>query len=221
MEILVTSAESRLGKIIAEGLGASHTVHPTDDPGRATGNIVSCDLGHDEATDALCGGIDTIVHVCDPEVGLSDGELGDYHSRKTYNLLTAASSAGVGHVVFVSSLCLFDSSDSEYEIDEQWAPPVTTDIVQLRYQIAEFVCREFARTNVFPVTCLRFGEVVTGEEAPDDCVTESQLVRAVSAAVEKMPAGWSVFHIVSGGPHFLTTKTTKGLGLELSGGGGA
>ena len=160
MNVLITSAGSRLGRLIAEGLGDSHTLRLTDDPGRASdSNVISCELGHDEVTDQLCKGIDTIVHVCEPE-GLSESVIVDYHSRKTYNLLMAASDIGVAHVVFVSSLRLFDGSEPEYEIDERWAPSATTNLESLRHHIGEFVCREFARANRYPVTCLRFGEVV-------------------------------------------------------------
>jgi nucleoside-diphosphate-sugar epimerase len=216
MNILVTSAESRLGKLIAEGLTHTHAVRQTDDPGVASGETIVCELGHDKATDALCEGIDTVIHVCDPSSDLSDGEVVDYHSRKTYNLLNAASDAGVSHLVYVSSLSLFDSADADYEIDEQWAPPVTPDIEQLRYHIGEFVCREFARANVFPVTCMRFGEVVEGDPSNDQ-ITESGFIQAVNAAVTKRPAGWSVFHVVSAGQHFLTGKAVKILDLDLSG----
>lgn len=217
MNVLITSAGSRLGRLIAEGLGDSHTIRLMDDPGRAKGtNVTACDLGHDEATDQLCEEIDTIVHVCEPE-GLSESEVVDYHSRKTYNLLTAATDAGVGHVVFVSSLRLFDGSGPEYEIDERWAPSVTTDPESLRHHIGEFVCREFARANRFPVTCLRFGEVVAGDDNRDDAVTESALTKAVAAAVDKRPPGWSVFHVVSAGTRFLTGKVEEGLGIQLQG----
>ena len=219
MNVLITSAVSRLGRLIVEGLGDSHTLRLSDDPGRAkAADVVSCDLGHDETTDQLCEGIDTIVHVCEPE-GLSDGEVIDYHSRKTYNLLTAATGAGVGHVVLVSSLRLFDDSSAEYEIDEQWAPSVTSDLESLRHHIGEFVCREFARANCYPVTCLRFGEVVTGGDPPEDAVTAGVLVDAVSAAVERRPSGWSIFHVVSAGTHFLTGKAEERLGIQIQGRG--
>jgi nucleoside-diphosphate-sugar epimerase len=217
MNVLITSAGSQPGRLIAKRLGDAHTLRLTDDPGRASGsNVISCDLGHDEATDQICEGIDTIVHVCEPE-GLSESEIVDYHSRKTYNLLTAASDAGVGHVVFVSSLRLFDGSEPEYEIDERWAPSATTDLESLRHHIGEFVCREFARANRYPVTCLRFGEVVAGDDPPDDAVTERALVKAVAAAVDGRPSGWSVFHVVSAGTHFPTGKVEDGLGIQPHG----
>jgi nucleoside-diphosphate-sugar epimerase len=215
MNVLITSAGSESGRLLAESLSGSHKLRLTDEPGRAGEDVVACEFGHDEATDDLCEGINAIVHVCEPDSGLSDDEVVDTFSRKTYNLMTAAAAAGVEHVVYVSSLQLFSTSEPEYEIDEQWAPPVTTDIETLRHHIGEFVVREFARASVFPVTCLRFGKVVADDQVKPDCVTRTHFAQSVAAAIEKRPSGWSVFHVVSEGAHFKTKRAVDGLGLDF------
>jgi nucleoside-diphosphate-sugar epimerase len=221
MNVLITSAGSESGKLLAESLIEAHTLRLTDEPGRASRDVVACEFGHGEATDDLCDGINAIVYVCDPDSGLSDDEVVDTFSRKTYNLMTAAAAAGVEHVVYVSSLQLFTASKPEYEIDEQWAPPVTTDIETLRHHIGEFVVREFARANAFPVTCVRFGKVVADDQVEPDCVTRTHFAQSVAAAIDKRPSGWSVFHVVSEGAHFKTKRAVEGLGLELRTGEGS
>ncbi len=219
MNVLITSAASPIGSRIAEGLAAEHTLRLTDDLARANGSdVIACSLDHDEETDALCKDIDAIVHICERDLGLNESEIVDAHSRKTYNLLIAASEAGVAHVVLVSSLALFDRSEADYEIDEQWAPPVSPELSQLRHHIGEFVCREFARSHAFPVTCLRFGEVVGDNDVKDDCVSESDLMSVITAAIDKRPGGWSVVHVVSAGAHFPTKKAQKVLDIALAGG---
>ena len=217
MNILITSGMSETARLLAEGLRFAHTLRLTDEPEKSNGEVVACELGDDESTDQLCDGIETIVLVCEPG-DLSDSEVIDAHSRKVYNLLTAASESEVGHVIFVSSLKLFDDTPSQYEIDEQWAPSVTTDPDVLRYHVAEFVCREFARNHSFPVTCLRFGDVVDGEVGEDQVSAEA-MVGAVSAALDRRPAGWSVFHIVSEGTRFVTRRVEERLEFQPRGDG--
>lgn len=212
MRILVTSAGSETGRLIAEGLG-DHDLVLVDDPGRASGEAVASELGHDEETDGLCKGVEAIVLVCEPE-GLSDSEAVDHHSRKVYNLLTAASEAGVEQVVLVSSLQLFAASEPDYEIDERWAPPVTPDVGTLRYHIVEFVCREFARANRLDVTCLRMGSLTRAADAREGEVTAADAVRAVKAALDERPTGWTVVHVVAAGGQFVSDQAEKVLGFQ-------
>ena len=215
MNVLITSSASEMGQLISGALASDHTICLTDGPGESGPNTIACDLGHDEETDRLCDGIDTIVLVCEPE-GLSDSEVIDHHSRKVYNLLTAAIESSVDHVVLVSSLRLFDAANPDHEIDEQWAPPVTPEPDILRFHVAEFVCREFARANRFPITCLRFGEVAQAD-AGDNQVTKEAVCKAVSAAIDHRRPGWSVYHVVSAGTHFLTRRVEEALEIQPRG----
>jgi hypothetical protein len=67
MNVLITSAGSESGRLLAESLSGSHKLRLTDEPGRAGEDVVACEFGHDEATDDLCEGINAIVHVCEPD----------------------------------------------------------------------------------------------------------------------------------------------------------
>jgi len=210
MRVLVTSGASSTAELIAKGLSGAHEVHSTEMPGKSAGtSIVGCELGHDEETDRLCDGVETVVIVCEPG-DLPETEVVDFHSRRLYNLLTAAANQGVKHVVLISSLRLFESVPDEYEIDEHWAPSLTPEPDSLKYHVAEFVCREFERARTFPVTCLRLGEIVC-EIPGENEVTEAAVVQTVLAAINKRPGLWSVFHVVSEGTRFITGRVEKAL----------
>jgi nucleoside-diphosphate-sugar epimerase len=215
MNVLITSGASEVSQLIAGALGADHDVRVTELPDRSGPGMVACDLGHEEETGQLCDGIDAIVLVCEAE-GLSDSETVDFHSRKMYNLLSAASEGSVKRVVLLSSLRLFEAASPEFEIDEQWAPSVTPDPDILRYHIAEFVCREFARAHQLGVTCLRVGDRVNHDPS-DDQVLDSALVEAVSAGIQRTEPGWSVFHVVSSGTRFVTERIEKVLNVSPRG----
>ena len=99
--MLITSAASPLAHHLARGLYAAHDVRLTDiRDARGPWPFVRCDLGHDEATDRLVAGVDVLIHLALPPPEFADGtetaanELIDYRTRRTYNLLLAASEAG-------------------------------------------------------------------------------------------------------------------------------
>lgn len=212
MNVLVTCSGSDHGQSIATGLKV-HTVRLTDRTAGAGGSdVIVCDLGHDEATDRLCNGIDAIVLV-NASNELTDSEVIDAHSRQIYNLLTAAVEAGVKHVVMISSLSLFDAVDPAYAVDEAWGPTVTTDPDVLRHHVAEFVCREFARAGALDVTCLRVGSTVESDPGESEA-TVSALVDAVNASLKKCGSGWSVYHLVSAGDRFSTKRVEEALNVE-------
>ena len=64
MNILITSAASDLAQELASALSGEHQIRLTDLIDVQTDlEFVRSDLGHDEATNKLVQGIDTIVHV--------------------------------------------------------------------------------------------------------------------------------------------------------------
>lgn len=119
MRVLVTSAASRIGCCLADGLGATHEVRRTDLPGRAGADAISCDLGHDEATDELVVGLDAIVHVGYAGQQGDDVERIDYHTRRTYNLLHAAAEAGLRRLVYISTLRLLEPYEENLTVTER------------------------------------------------------------------------------------------------------
>ena len=67
MNILITSAGSELARNVAEALAEAHTLRLTElqPVENIVGTFVQSDLGHDEATNELVRGIDTIIHIAE------------------------------------------------------------------------------------------------------------------------------------------------------------
>ena len=102
MNVLITSATSATAQIVAGALAGTHTLRLTDlsrnsgaSAGGAGGEIVACDLNHEKPTDELVAGIDAIVNIGYQGQAGEATHLVDYHTRCMYNLLQAASDAGV------------------------------------------------------------------------------------------------------------------------------
>ena len=209
MNILITAAGSELAGNVAEALTEEHTLrltelHPVEN---SVGTFVQSELGHDESTDALVRGIDTIIHIaevppqCLAKADQPDNYAIDYQTRCTYNLLMAASAEGVKHVIYASTLCLFEQHGEDWTVTESWRPRPAVDSFVLSKHLGEFTCREFARERKLDVTCLRLGNLVTAETAAGTefdamWLEMSDAVAAFRAALDSS-APWRIFHIQS------------------------
>lgn len=209
MNILITAAGSELAGNVAEALTETHTLrltelHPVEN---TVGTFVQSELGHDEATDELVRDIDTIIHIaevpshCLSKADQPDNYAIDYQTRCTYNLLMAASAEGVKHVIYASTLRLFEQHGEDWTVTESWRPRPTVDSFVLSKHLGEFTCREFARERKLNVTCLRLGNLVTAETAAtaDFDAMWLEMDDAVAAFERALNAGspWQIFHIQS------------------------
>src|SRR3989304_5188675 len=106
VKVLITSATSGLGAIVAEALGKKHDVVLTDvsRSKRTTRGFKSHELGHDPSTDDLVRGLGAIVHVGYGGHEMEATPLLDYLTRCTYNPLTACLNTGVKRFVYLHSL---------------------------------------------------------------------------------------------------------------------
>ena len=158
-------------------------------------DFVRCELGHDGETESLVDGMDAIVHVAElTDDRRSDEREIDFQTRCTYNLMVAAREKNVRHVVYLSSLSLFETCDPNWNVTEQWAPRPSTDAAPLGKYLGEFTCREFAREHSVRVTCLRLGEV--GGDG-DAALSVKDAVRAIASALTKEGPLWRVLHVQS------------------------
>lgn len=209
MNILITSAGSELARNVAGALAEAHTLrltelHPVEN---IVGDFLQSELGHDEATNELVRGIDTIIHIAEVPSNLlagadqPDNYAIDYQTRCTYNLLMAASEEGVKRFIYASTLRLFEQHGEDWTVTESWRPRPSVDSFVLSKHLGEFTCREFAREGKINVTCLRLGNLVTAEIAAateydsmwlemNDAVTAFQ--RALTS-----PSQWDIYHIQS------------------------
>ena len=135
MAVLLTEAASPLGRALAAQLGPD--VRLTDRPGVADNStVIESTFGPDDATDALVEGVDVLVHLTgaasstatgvtdtewvdacirvgrlslspSPRPPLAPSHLTPRVTQDTYNLLRAASRAGVRKVVLVTTLDVF------------------------------------------------------------------------------------------------------------------
>jgi len=214
MNILITSAASDLAQRLASALSGEHQIRLTDLVDVETDlEFVRSDLGHDEATNKLVQGVDTIVHVAQlPSSVLAASSQPEntviiYQTRWTYNLLMAAVEEGVSRAIYASTLHLFDSHDEDWTVTEVWRPRPSTDASILSKYLGEFTCREFAREGHMNIACLRLGTLVTAEAAANQPFDSTWLeindaVHAFECALNT--AGerrWEIYHIQSEFPN--------------------
>lgn len=210
MNLLITGAASDLGRALAQSLKTDHALRLTDHEAFDTDlDFVRSDLGHEEDTDALVAGIETIVHCPRPDGDDAAAWL-DLGARRTYNLLTAALDAGVRRVFYISTLDLFLPYDEDMAVDENWRPRPTTEPRLLGLHIGEFVAKEFAHDGALPVACLRLGRLVERPSAPTDLAL-ADAAAAIAACLERFGGeaapdrrggrrAWGVFHLQATGP---------------------
>ena len=208
MNILITQGKSSLAAALASRLSASHTVRLTDVDGSAgDAAITPCDLGHDSATDDLVSGIDAIIHIGYNAVDSGDpSELIDYHTRCTYNLLTAASEHRRRTIcIYLSTLRLLEDYEENLTVTEKWRSlPPSEDPLLLACHLGEIVCKEFARDSLIDVVTLRLGfPLICGDRqaAVDSGESAAVSIEDVITAVEKSLtadiARWQDIHVQS------------------------
>lgn len=228
MNVLITAGASLLAQDLADTLSQEHDVRLTDVVDVQTRwPFVRCDLGHDATTDTLVAGIDALIHLAalppeqiDGSVESANRQL-DFHTRCTYNLLQAASEAGVSRCIYASKLSVFANCEDDWAINEKWRPRPSTDPQVLAPHLGEFVCREFAREGRIAITCLRLGQMEqTGVETapPGDqtWLARPDAVQAFQRALAAPPKAWAIYHIQSefSGARFTTVKARDELGFS-------
>jgi nucleoside-diphosphate-sugar epimerase len=226
MKLLITPACPPLARLLVQGLAGAHLLRladrrpPTYPLPEKNVEFALAELGADASTNLLVRGVDAIVHVAEPLADEPPVEYLDTMTRRTYNLLTAASAEGVHRVVYLSSLRLMAAYGPHMIVTERWRPRPTTDMGVLGKHLGEMVCREFAREFKLNVTVLRLGEVVedgrvaerhepdadgaasgTGDEEPavlpPAAIAGPDVVQAVSLALTSNLGRWNVIHVQS------------------------
>lgn len=216
--ILLTAAETGLGRALAASLGTGYHIRTVGEP-----------LFRDETgrLDRLFDGVNAIVHAAQPDEDTNGSERLDRQVRGTYDLLTVAAPKGVELVVYLSSLQIMAGYDPVFQVAEDWRPVPTSDAGQLAHYLAECVCREFAREGKLRAVVLRLGEVLRGDAVRGRAgdlpwVDQADAVEAVRLALEGHFAGgaglrtWNVLHVAADVPggRFPVTRAKRVLGYR-------
>lgn len=193
MRILITGADTPLGRLLAHRLGSHELRLASSDT----------DFRTPEVAEPLVEGIDAVAHLAvypraNPASPAEEKALLDHAARGTYVLQQAALKAGVERIVLASRLELLTSYPAELVIDETWQPQPEANAASLAPYMAELTLREFARAEAISAVCLRLGPLE--EEAPwtaPETATEA-LERALTM---ELPAGyrWRLYHVDSSG----------------------
>ena len=176
MNVLITGAESRLGKAIAEVLAPDHRLrlwssnsHPPEDPGESAEWFAGDMRDPDTAWNAMRG-IRAVIHTGEAPTDLPENDLAkeqellDLATRGTHVLFQAGVAAGVKKFVYGSTLKVFESYPDDVYISEMWKPEPSPEMFEMTRYLGEFVCREFARDNLITATTLRLGKLVSEDE---------------------------------------------------------
>lgn len=196
MTVLLTEAGSPLGLALAAQLGSDVRLTDRPDAAQKAASSTLCSFLPDEATDALVEGVDTLVHLTDAVArsctDVTDTTWLDGCIRDTYNLLRAASRAGVKKCVLVSTLDVFLPYPADIDCLQEggntwpgWKPLPSCDPEILGPHMAEFVAREFAHAGALRIANIRLGTLDT-PDARFSCST-AEAVEAICGAVAETP----------------------------------
>lgn len=196
MYILVTNADNPFAGAVADRLAEHHAVRRIgwEEP-----------LEADAATDRLVAGIDAVIHFGYPRAHGQANELIDHATRRTYNLLLAAATAGVERCVYVGTLRLLEALPAHFAVTEQWrSRPPSDDPALLACHLGEMVAKECARDRLMRVLTLRIGfpqvpgdrTALSSEHGPA-AVAASDAAEAIARALQADLAQWQEVHVQS------------------------
>ncbi len=225
MNLLINGSPTSVGSaVVAELADSGHDLRLTSMAPYELQDVVVCALEDDDATDELVSGIDAIINVgYQDEVEMPVSFHLDYYTRRTYNLLWAASNAGVKRVVNLSTLRLMEEYEENLVVTELWrSKPLASDINLLCAHLVEIICKEYARDQKFEVVNLRLGWPLVpggrddiGIDTETSALCSEDLGRAVLAALESDVEPWQDIHIQSTVPNqrYTTAKAAATLGF--------
>jgi nucleoside-diphosphate-sugar epimerase len=198
-----------MGAMLCRRLATRHEVIPIGTAGKSDHELGSSgayrptDLNQPPAAADGIRGADIIVHAQPHDPAIGDGAAGEAQlleriSRGTYVLAQAAVEAGIGRLILISQISLFDTVSVDFVVTADWQPRPAPQATSLAPYMAELVCREIARVGLIEAVALRMGELdEVGGTSADDAVA------AVEEALAADPASggylWSQRHVVSGG----------------------
>jgi NAD+ dependent glucose-6-phosphate dehydrogenase len=203
--VLITGAAGRIGRILAERLGARydlrlmyHRTVPSEPP---IADWVQVDSADVEAVAAALAGIDAVVHLAgDADVDASWESVLENNIVATYTVFEAARRAGVRRIVFASTNHVMGMADRDRRWPISADQPVRPDsLYGVSKAFGEALGRFWYDQHGIGVVCLRIGWVLPEPHdgiarwmwlSPRDC---AQIVACSLDA----PVGFGIFAAVS------------------------
>ncbi|MBM3214512.1 NAD-dependent epimerase/dehydratase family protein [Candidatus Poribacteria bacterium] len=151
MKVLVTGGAGYVGTILRPFLEAEHDCTYFDTRpalGAETRTIIG-DITNEADVAHACAGQDAVIQLV-----MANPNVKEDLVRRSYNvhvqgmhvLLAKAVEAGVGRVIYASSMSVYARCGSVYH-DSEDMPPDATDVYGLTKRLGEEVCRAFAAAN--------------------------------------------------------------------------
>jgi nucleoside-diphosphate-sugar epimerase len=207
MRILITGADTRLGRAAAAALRAGHDLRLTgaqpDPPEGAAGlPYTPADLREPDEVTPLLEGVEAVLHLVVYEPfptpdAAAEKEALDRAARGTFVLLHAGLAAGVRRVVLASRLELMAAYPEHCAADETWKPQPDADAASLAPYVAELTLREFVRAEALTGVCLRFGPLGPAPDGTTEADAVRALERALTMDLEGRKYRWWLYHVCS------------------------
>ncbi len=164
MRVLITGAAGVLGSRVAERVAADaiHHIRVTDMlPVETKLECVRADLSDLDQARRVCAGMDVVVHCAaiHPWKTYTADQYLDWNIKGTHHLLQAAIEAGVGKVVYTSSIAAMGYAPvrpSEPPITEAHCPNAPVEnLYGVTKLVGEHFCEMFRRNNGLTYIALR------------------------------------------------------------------
>ena len=162
--VLVTGAAGRIGSYFAEHAHRKYEmrlmVRPSDEGVEKIekfGQVVVGELGELEKLKEFCQDIDTVVHMAaDPSPSALWSDLLEANIVGTYNIFTAAKSAGCRRVIYASSIHAVSGSPSDVQV--KTSEPVNPgDLYGVSKCFGEAMARYMAEQEGLSAIAIRIG----------------------------------------------------------------
>ncbi|MEA2582093.1 MAG: uronate dehydrogenase [Thermomicrobiales bacterium] len=186
--VLVTGGDSPLARAVIAALPPATAVRVVDRhftaPFAREIERSEGDLRDQRFVGALVTGVDAVLHLAPLTTrDERDLEVLDQATLGTYRLAMAAQAAGAARVVLASTLAVFDTFPTAFQLNPSWRPRPRPDLPILAPWLAERSLREIARATGLAAVCLRLGTMDAAQAA-------TALLGALNGPLD----GWRVDH---------------------------
>ena len=203
--LLMTGAAGRLGTMLRGALATpGGTVRLSDlrklHPLQAGERFVRADLTKPRQVRKAVRGASVVLHLGAVTEEVDWKRLTAVNVDGVINLLEAAKAAGVGRVVFASSMHVLGMHTRQMALDEA-SPVAPVTRYGVTKAFGEAACRLFAERDGMSVTVLRIGHVVGSIDRapPARGITAGDFAALVRMALDISEPGFRIFHAVA--PH--------------------